>query len=135
VHNTISTGDGNCFSVDIEEDGDNIDQQVASAYENLYDRDQRRDSIFMETMEDYMKRLSEHSQENQESECKPPLNNTELVAEKDEKILERGHNLLLQRNSDALPVYALITLLRMRDLAELLVLKEFLSVVVLMSVS
>ncbi|XP_055996105.1 EF-hand calcium-binding domain-containing protein 4B-like isoform X2 [Ostrea edulis] len=104
VHNTISTGDGNCFSNDIEEDGDNIDQQVAAAYENLYDSNQRRESIFMETMEDYMKRLNEHSQGNQESECHPPLNNTEFAAEKDEKILEKGHNLLLLGNSDAVPV-------------------------------
>ncbi|XP_078332280.1 EF-hand calcium-binding domain-containing protein 4B-like isoform X2 [Crassostrea virginica] len=46
---------------DLEEDGDNIDQQVAAAYEKLYDRDQRKESIFMETMEDYMKRLDRHS--------------------------------------------------------------------------
>lgn len=65
LHKTRFHGGGNCFSEDLEEEGDNIDQQVAPAYENLLNGDQRRESIFMETMEDYMKRLDKHSHQEQ----------------------------------------------------------------------
>lgn len=112
-HKTRTSGDGNCFREDLEEDGDNIDQQVAAAYEKLYDRDQRKESIFMETMEDYMKRLDRHSCPEQQL----ALNEQTLATTSTPKIqtenLEKGANLQFSVGDTAMAMYAMNAVLRL----------------------
>lgn len=98
---------------DLEEDGDNIDQQVAADYETLYDRDQRKESIFMETMEDYMKRLDRHSCPEQQL----ALNEQTLATTSTPKIqtekLEKRANLQFSVGDTAMAMYAMNAVLRL----------------------
>lgn len=111
--NSGHKGDGNCFREDLEEDGDNIDQQVAAAYEKLYDRDQRKESIFMETMEDYMKRLDRHScPERQLAPNEQTLATTSIPNIQTEN-LEKGANLQFSMGDTAMAMYALNAVLRL----------------------
>ncbi|XP_061175202.1 EF-hand calcium-binding domain-containing protein 4B-like isoform X5 [Saccostrea echinata] len=114
VHNTTVTGDGSYFSDDIEEDGDNIDQQVASAYENLFGGSEKRESIFVETIEDYMKHLDQHSPRHQKTKHLVTMTATEVLTENDEEIQERGCGLQFPLSSDMLPVYGLKASLRIQ---------------------
>lgn len=111
-HKTRTSGDGNCFREDLEEDGDNIDQQVAAAYEKLYDRDQRKESIFMETMEDYMKRLDRHSCPEQQLSPNEQTLATASTPNIQEK-LEKRANLQFSVGNTAMAMYALNAVLRL----------------------
>ena len=112
-HKTRTSGDGNCYREDLEEDGDNIDQQVAAAYEKLYDRDQRKESIFMETMEDYMKRLDRPScPEQQLAPNEQTLATTSTPYIQTEN-LEKGANRQFSVGDTAVAMYALNAVLRL----------------------
>lgn len=111
LHKTRFHGGGNCFSEDLEEEGDNIDQQVAPAYENLLNGDQRRESIFMETMEDYMRRLDKHS--HQEQTLAPSEQKSVAAPAFKTEVLERGGNRKWSMGATRKSMYALKAVLRM----------------------
>lgn len=98
---------------DLEEDGDNIDQQVAADYETLYDRDQRKESIFMETMEDYMKRLDRHSCPEQQLAPNEQTLATTSIPNIQTENLEKGANLQFSMGDTAMAMYALNAVLRL----------------------